>query len=108
MSIGERRQRVTFQRATETQDDYGEPDQAWSNLCTSWALVQPMKGGERTAINEVHANVTTRIVTRNRSELSALSPKDRATWDGRTYDIRAVIHRDHRRKELELLCEEHL
>ncbi len=108
MSIGERRQRVVFQRATVTQDDFGEPDQTWTTLATQWALVAPLKGTERRNANEIMAEVTTRIVTRNNSTISGLAPDDRATWSGHTYDIKAVIPRDHRRSELEILAVEHL
>lgn len=106
--IGERRHRVVFQRATETQDAFGEPDQTWATLCTSWALVQPLKGQERFSAMQVQATVDTRIVTRYRDELADLGPKDRATWNGHTYDIKAVIRRDHRNIELEILAQEHI
>lgn len=106
--IGERRHRVVFQRSTVTQDTFGEPDQSWTTLCTSWALVQPLKGQERFTAMQIQADVDTRIVTRYRSDLSALGPKDRATWNGHTYDIKAVIPRDHRNIELEILAREHL
>lgn len=108
MSIGERRFRVVFQRAAEAQDAFGEPDQTWTNLCTSWALIQPLKGRERNAASQVHAELDTRIVTRNRSDLSALGPGDRATWNGHTYDIRSVAFRDHRQVDLEIMAQEHL
>lgn len=108
MSIGERRHRVVFQTATISADDFGEPTKAWTTLCTSWAMVQPLKGRELFAAQQVQAQVTTRIVTRDRSELASLSPEDRATWDGHTYDIKSIIHRDHRRHELEILAVEHL
>lgn len=108
MTIGERRHRVVFQTSTVSQNALGEPTQSWSNLCISWALVQPMKGTERFRANQIQSEVTTRIVTRNRSELSALSPGDRASWNGHTYDIKSVIARDHRMAELEILAEEHL
>ena len=108
MSIGERRHRVTFQRATTVKDDFGEPDQQWSNICTSWALVQPIKGGERFSANQVQADVDHRIVARNRGALTGLGPADRITWKGHTFDIRAVIFRDHRESELEILAQEHL
>ena len=107
MSIGERRHRVVFQRATETQDAFGEPDKTWATLCTSWALVQPMKGQEMFSANQAQSDVDHRIVTRYRSELSALGEKDRATYDGNTYDIRSVIWRDHTKKELEILARIH-
>ena len=108
MSIGERRHRVVFQRATETADAFGEPDKTWVTLCTSWALVQPLRGKEMFAANQAQADVDHRIVTRQRSELSDLGPKDRATWNGHTYDIRSVIWRDHTNKEIEILAKEHL
>ena len=108
MSIGERRHRVTFQRAVITKDDFGESDKSWTDICTSWALVQPLKGSERFSANFAQADIDSRIVTRNRSELKSLGPKDRITWNGHTYDIRAVIFRDHRASDLEILVQEHL
>ncbi len=108
VSIGERRQRVVFQQATITQDAAGEPDKTWTTIATQWALVAPLRGRERQNASETMAEVTTRIVTRNNSTVSALSPGDRATWSGHTYDIKAVIARDHRRSELEILAVEHL
>ncbi len=107
MSIGERRYRVVFQRAVISKDDFGEPDKSWSDLCTCWALIQPMKGAERFSANQAQADVDHRIVTRNSSELKSLGPDDRAVWNGHTYDIRSVIWRDHRRSELEILAREH-
>lgn len=107
MSIGERRHRVVFQRATVTQDAYGEPDKTWTTLCTSWGLVQPMKGKEMFSANQIQSDVDHRIVTRYRSELSSLGPGDRATWSGRTFDIRSVIWRDHQMSELEILATVH-
>lgn len=108
MSVGERRFRVTFQSATVSQDGFGEPDQTWSSLATAWALVQDIRGQERYNGAEIKAELTTRIVTRAQTALASLGPGDRATWSGHTYDIRAVIPRDFRRQELELLCTEHL
>ena len=108
MSIGERRHRVTFQRSTETANDFGEPVQTWADLCTSWALVQPMKGAERLSAMQVQAEVDHRIVTRNRNELADLGPKDRALYGGQVFDIKSVIGRDHTRKELEILARVHI
>ena len=108
MSVGERRSRVVFQTHTLAKDDFGEPDKSWTDLCTSWALVQPMKGFERFSANQAQSEVDHRIVTSNRTELESLGPGDRALWNGHTYDIRAVIARDHRRAELEILAQEHL
>ena len=108
MSIGERRHRVLFQTATVSQDAYGEPDQTWSDLATRWAMVQPMKGRERFAANQVQADVDHRIVCRHDSTMNALAPGDRASWNGHTYDIKSIIWRDHTQKEMEILAQEHV
>lgn len=108
MSIGERRHRVTFETGVVVKNDFGEPDQTWSTVCTSWGLVQPLKGAERFSAHQVQADVDHRIVTRNRTELVGLGPGDRVTWNGHVYDIRSVIWRDHRAAELEILAQEHL
>jgi len=108
MSIGERRHRVTFQRPVITKDEFGEPDKAYIDICTSWALVQPMKGAERVSSGQVQADVDHRIVTRNRKQLSTLGPNDRITWKDHVYDIRSVIPRDHRAADIEILAQEHL
>ena len=107
MSIGERRHRVTFQRAVIATDDFGEPDKSWVDLCTSWALVQPLKGSERLSAGFVQSDVDHRIVVRNRKELEGLGAADRITWGKHTFDIRAVIWRDHTAKELEVMAQEH-
>jgi SPP1 family predicted phage head-tail adaptor len=106
--IGERRHRVNFQRSVETANDYGERVPSWVDICTSWALVQPLRGAERFSAHQVQADVDFRIVTRYRGELADLRPKDRAEWNGRHFDIKAVINRDERNKELEILAREYV
>lgn len=108
MSIGEKRQRVVFERPTEAANAYGEPIQTWAALCTSWALVQPLRGAERFSASQVQSDIDVRIVTRYRSELATLRPKDRATWNGRQFDIKAVINKDSRNRELEILAREYV
>lgn len=107
MSIGERRFRVTFQRATITPDSYGDAIKVWTDLCTSWALVQPLKGTERIAASAGQSDIDHRIVTRYRSELSDLDAGDRAVWDSKNFDIHSVIWRDHMIKEVEILAKVH-
>ena len=107
MSIGERRMRVVYQTPTITQDAYGEPDKTWTTIATAWSLVQPLKGKERFEVAQMKEDVEYRIVTRYQTALASLDSGDRATWDGKTFDIRAVMFRDHTRKELEILATVH-
>lgn len=112
MGIGNRRMRVKFQRPVITKDDFGEPDKSYVDICTSWALVQPIlpraASAESNFSDVPQANINSRIMTRNRRALKDLGPTDRAVWNGRVYDIRAVIFHDHRAGDLEILAEEHL
>ena len=107
MSIGDRRRRVLFQRATTTNSASGEPVKTYTNLCTSWASIGDLRGRERIEAEQVKSEVTTLIVTRDRSELSTLAPGDRCYWNGHTYDIKAVIPVRHR-QDLEIMAVEHL
>lgn len=107
MSIGERRFRVTFQRAIISTDDYGEGDRTWTDICTSWALIVPLKGSERLRADQVQSKIDHRIITRYRPQLADLDTGDRAIWKDKVYDIRHVIWRDHTIKEIELLATVH-
>lgn len=107
-TIGERRHRITIERAADGVDGFGQPVKTWSTLATVWALVQPLRGGERFSAQQTVANVDHRIITRYRSDLAELTPKDRITWGGRVFDVTAVINRDHRNRELEILAREHI
>lgn len=47
MTAGRRETEIEFQRATTTQDDYGEEVSTWSTLGTEWADVNWGRGDER-------------------------------------------------------------
>ena len=88
MRSGKLRDLVTYQRQTITHDAFGEPDKSWTTLCKSWSSVRGIKGSEMFSANQAQSDVDHRIVTRYRPELSTLGPGDRATWNGKTFDIR--------------------
>ena len=108
MRAGGLRHRVTFQRATETDSDTGEVQQAWSDLATVWARVEPLAGKERFAAIQVQSEVDYRILVRYQSTLSALAPNDRATWNGVTFDIKSVINTEGRNIELQIFARQHI
>ena len=108
MGIGERRFRVVFQQPTIAQDAFGEPDKTWTTLCTRWALVQPIRGKEKFSMNQTQVDVDHRIVARYDSKTKLVGAGDRITWDGHTYDIKSAIWRNHMKKEIEFLAQEHV
>lgn len=108
MRAGALRQRVTFQTATITQNSVGEPVNSWSNIGTVWARVEPLAGKERFAAMQQQADVDYRITCRYSSTVAALAPEDRATWNGKTFDIKSVLNTETRDRELQVFVREHI
>lgn len=91
LSAGRLDKRVTIQQlvpASPDQDAGGEPDEIWTDLKTVWAAVEPLKGREFLAAQQVNAEVTGQIVIRKRA---GITPKMRCSYDSRIYDIVAVV-----------------
>jgi len=82
--------RITLQRYSWSQDQYGAPVQAWTELARPWASKRDISDGERVAAAEVSASITTRFQIRFDSSWADLNPKDRVVFDGKVYDIWGV------------------
>ena len=93
--------KITLQRFTWSQDEYGAPVQVWADLASVWASKLDVSDGERVAAAEVSATITTRFRIRHDSAWADLNPKDRVQFEGRTYDIWGVKEIG-RREELEI------
>lgn len=90
MLAGDLDRRITIQRYTWSQDEYGAPMQVWGDLASVWASKRDISDGERVAAAEVSASITARFQIRFDSSWSDLNPKDRVAFDGRLYDIWGV------------------
>lgn len=97
------RHRVTLQSYTTTQDAYGTPIQTWSDVGTYWAAVEPVSGKERFASGQRIAESDVRIIMRY---IGTILPAYRISFDSKLYDIKAIINRDERNREYELICTE--
>lgn len=104
---GRLRERVTFQRRSSTRNDFGE-ETRWRDLTTVWAGIEPLSGREYFNALQVQADVSTRIVCRYSSELSDVTPKDRIKHGSTVYDVRSVIDRGNRHRDLEFMCTLHV
>lgn len=101
MSAGQRDRLVTLQRATTTQNDYGEEIATWADIAKVWAQRKDMRGSERYQAQQQVATLATTYVILYRA---GLSPVDRLVDDGRVYDIKGIAEIG-RRKIIELVCE---
>jgi len=97
---GQLRHRVTLQQraaGSPQQHASGEPDDAWSDVATVWAAVEPLAGRELFAAQAHHSEVTGRIRLRYREGITAAM---RFTFEGRIYNIVAPIDSSERHREL--------
>jgi SPP1 family predicted phage head-tail adaptor len=81
---------ITIQRATTSQDDYGEPINTWATLLQVWAEAVPVSDGERIAAAEVSATISMRFRVLYSSTIADVNPKDRISYDSKTWDIWGV------------------
>lgn len=101
MRAGRLRHRVVLQSRTTAQNAYGEQVVSWTNTGTYWAAVEPVTGKERFASGERVHEQDVRVVMRYVGEIDTTQ---RISFDSKVYDIKAVINKDERNREYELLC----
>ena len=104
IQAGKLRHRVTIQSlsaGSPQQTGSGMPDESWATVATVSASIEPLSGRELFAAQEHHAETTTRIRIRYRSEVTA---KMRVSHGGTTYNILSVIDPEKRHKEIQLMC----
>jgi SPP1 family predicted phage head-tail adaptor len=69
MEIGKLNKRVTFQRRSATLDDYGQQLDAWTEVATVWANVEPVGGREKMMAMAINAQLTHRVSVRYTADL---------------------------------------
>jgi len=97
------RHRITIQEHVTDQDEAGQPVDMWQDVATVWGAVEPLRGREYFAAQQVQAEVTTRIRIRYRR---GIRPEMRVLYDGRLFNILSVIDPEERHVELQLMCRE--
>lgn len=87
MKAGELDRRIDIQQAVISKNALNESISQWISLGTVWAKKTDVSDGERMRAAETSAQITTRFLIRWSIAMSAVNPKDRVVFDGRTYDI---------------------
>lgn len=103
MKAGDLRHRVTFQSegGEDNLDEYGQSI-GWVDVYTVWASVEPLSGREFFAAQQVNSEVSVKIRMRYRSD--APTSDMRGFYNGKTYEVVAVIDVEERHDELHVLC----
>jgi len=90
MDAGPLDRRIVIQRASTSTDAFNEPVETFADLATVWASAKPVRDSERLANGQTLADISYRFVIRYSSTVADVNPKDRITFDDRTFDINAV------------------
>ncbi len=102
MRAGDLRHQITIQRFSQTQDEMGGIVEDWADLFTIRASIQPLSSKEMFNSQTLITETTHRVFMRYQD----VKPNDRLLFNGRIFDITAVINRDEKKVSLELLCKE--
>jgi SPP1 family predicted phage head-tail adaptor len=103
MPIGTLRKRVTLQAETPTSDGSGGYALAWTNVATAWAEIKPISGKKIFIDGHLEGHVTHHVTMRYQS---GVTTDMRLTYNGRVFNIHAVLNTDESNRWLELLVEE--
>jgi SPP1 family predicted phage head-tail adaptor len=95
-------QRILLQRPGAGIDARGQAEDAWVDVATVWARVEPMRGREYFAAAQMQATADVRITIRHRSDIDATW---RALHRGVAHALVSPPIDPHARREtLELMC----
>lgn len=106
MRAGDLTNRILIQRPVDTgrRNQVGEPEIIWADVCTVWAAVEPVRGREYWAAQQVNGEATVRIRMRYRPGIDRTM---RVLFGGRILQlISPPINVQERNVELQLMCVE--
>ena len=99
-TIGDLRERLTFQESVKADDGYGGSIVRWNDMVTVWAAVDPISSREHFSAQQTKVDITHRVKIRSRSEIDE---KMRAIWGDTILLIESIIDDG---VWMEILCKE--
>ena len=106
MYIGGLRKRIQILSRGDTQDNAGEMIPSWLLYVTLWGEITSPTGRELMAGQQIQANISHIVTVRWPGINYIITPAMRASYNGRFFDINAVLNVDERNRTLSLLCTE--
>lgn len=105
MRIGQLRKQITVQYEAPTADSAGGYALGWTDLATVWGEITPVSGSKVYIDAHLEGHVTHHVTLRYRGDL-AITTDMRLSYNGRVFNIRAVLNTEERNHWSELLVEE--
>ena len=119
MRAGMLRHRITIQKQSFTQNDYGEQVGTWNDDIHCWANIMPLRGqeyfmGRESNLPQTQSAMSHRVRMRYRTlaDGGLITPKEKVKWihpktgDTRYFQINSVINPYERNVYLDLMCAE--
>lgn len=104
MNPGRLRQQVTLQtHAAASADALGGRADAWDDVATVWAAIEPLDGTEALRAMQQGIRQPHRITMRYRAGVTAAQ---RILYGARTFNLRSVVDVEMRHRELSILADE--
>jgi SPP1 family predicted phage head-tail adaptor len=96
--------RISILQKSEIQNNYGEVENNQVEIAKVWANVKTLRGRELFQANQVHNEVTVKVIIRYRS---GILPKMQIKYGERVFEIIASpININEQNRFLELVCKE--
>ena len=102
MNAGNLYRLVQFQRYTLSDDGFASVEDWANHGLPVWCEKKDISDGERWRADNVQANITTRFTVRWSDFTRDLTPADRLTFEGSTYNISGIKEVGGRRRWLEI------
>lgn len=103
MRAGQLRHRLKLQEATETRDGHGGITRDWETYTVRWGSVEPLRGRELFAAQQVNAEITHRVRLRHCGDLTT---SHRLVLGTCNLNILSILNPEERNRELEVMCKE--
>lgn len=91
VTIGDLKQRITFQQLTQTSDGQGGQIDTWIDYQTVWAKVEPVKASERLFAKNLEYQRSHKVTCRYLEGITSdISHTFRFTFDNRYFQVKGV------------------
>lgn len=103
MRSGNLKHKITIQSSTNTQNEFGEVEQGFSDYATVYASITPISGKEYFASRSVNAEISHKIECRY---ISGVLPSMQIVYQSRVFSIESVINIREANKTLQIMAVE--
>lgn len=96
---------MQFQSRAKTRDGFGQRSNTWTDTFKAWVRIEPLSGRELETAQAINNEVTHRVTMRYRTTVTT---DMRGVYQGRIFNVLAVLDVETAHVALQLLCSEGL